>query len=79
MGIAGRMVRERERLLGMSTEERAWRKQYLLDQHLAPNEPVYVPEYWAERTNPIRRLYQAPLNQLYQLYKPIVVRMRRYL
>lgn len=73
MGIAGRMVRERERLLGMSAEERAWRKQYLLDQRLAPNEPVYVAEYWRERTNPIRRFYQAPLNGMYNAIKPIIV------
>lgn len=75
MGIAGRTVNERERLLGMSVEERAWRKQYLLDQHLAPNEPVHVPEYWRERTNPIRRFYQTPLNGLQAILKPIIVRI----
>lgn len=32
MGIAGRMVRERERLVGMTDAERAWRAQYLKDQ-----------------------------------------------
>lgn len=73
MGIAGRMVRERERLLGMSTEERAWRAQWLKDQHLAPNEPVHVPEYWRERYNPIRRFYRAPLDKLYNVLKPALV------
>lgn len=32
MAIAGRMVRERERLVGMTDAERAWRAQYLKDQ-----------------------------------------------
>lgn len=73
MGIAGRMVRERERLLGMSKEERAWRAQWVKDQHLAPNEPVHVPEYWKERYNPIRRFYRAPLDGLYSALKPIMV------
>lgn len=73
MGIAGRMVRERERLLGMSKEERAWRAQWVKDQHLAPNEPVHVPEYWRERINPIRRFYRAPLDGLYNALKPMVV------
>lgn len=75
IGIAGRMVRERERLLGMSVEERAWRKQYLADQHLSAREPVHVPEYVRELKNPIRRLYQAPLDRLYGAVKPIVVRI----
>ena len=73
MPIAGRMVRERERLLGMSKEERAWRAQWLKDQHLSPSEPVYVPEYWKARINPIRRFYRAPLDALYTALKPILV------
>lgn len=76
IGIAGRMVRERERLLGMSAEERAWRAQYLKDQHLTAREPVHVPEYWRERYNPIRRLYRAPLNALHKVVEPIVVSNR---
>lgn len=79
MGIAGRMVRERERLLGMSTEERAWRAQWVKDQHLAPNEPVHVPEYWKERINPIRRFYRAPLDGLYNALKPVLVCSLRFL
>ncbi|XP_008547855.1 uncharacterized protein LOC103571466 [Microplitis demolitor] len=64
MPIAGRLVRERERLLGMTDEERAWRAQWLKDQHLAPDEPVYNPEYYKQRYNPIRRFYRAPLDKL---------------
>ncbi|XP_035908473.1 uncharacterized protein LOC118510584 [Anopheles stephensi] len=72
MSITGRMVRERERLLGMSPEERAWRAQWLKDQHLSPNEPKYVPEYWKERYNPIRRAYRAPLNMVQNVLTPVI-------
>lgn len=73
MAIAGRMVSERERLFGMSTAERAWRAQWLKDQHLAPHEPVYVPELINAKINPIRRFYQAPLNKLYSALAPVMV------
>lgn len=73
MAIAGRMVRERERLAGMSAEERSWRAQWLKDQHLAPNEPVAVPEYKRALENPIRRIYKAPLDGLYKALCPILV------
>lgn len=73
MAIAGRMVRERERLVGMSADERAWRKQWLKDQVLSENEPRFVPEYWNERINPIRRFYMAPLNALGSALEPILV------
>lgn len=76
MTIAGRMVRERERLLGMSPEERAWRAQWLKDQQLAHNEPRYVPEYWKERLNPIRRVYRAPLDMVQKGLTPVLVRRR---
>ncbi|EDS39659.1 lethal 35Di [Culex quinquefasciatus] len=72
MTIAGRMVRERERLLGMSPEERAWRAQWLKDQQLAHNEPRYVPEYWKERLNPIRRVYRAPLDMVQKGLTPVL-------
>ncbi|XP_044732795.1 uncharacterized protein LOC123295485 [Chrysoperla carnea] len=62
--IAGRMVRERERLVGMTDEERAWRKQWLKDQELTAREPVMPKDFYKERYNPIRRLYRAPLNAL---------------
>lgn len=57
--IAGRVASARERTLGMTSIERAWRKQWLQDQILDPNEPCDNPEYWKERTNPIRRIYKA--------------------
>ena len=62
MAIAGRMVSERERLLGMTDAERAWRAQWLKDQVLAPDEPVVPKGYYEERYNVIRRFYRAPLN-----------------
>lgn len=71
--IGGRLVRERERLRGMTDEERAWRKQYLKDQILSKNEPVHVPEYWNEITNPIRRIYQMPTRMLEAVLTPVIV------
>lgn len=73
MAIAGRMVSERERLLGMSKQERAWRAQWLKDQQLAPHEPVRVPELAKAHLNPIRRFYQAPLNQITTMLTPMLV------
>lgn len=73
MSIQGRLVRERERLLGMTDEERAWRKQWLKDQHLSPNEPRFVPEAYYELNNPIRRLYRAPLDYLFKFTEPLLV------
>lgn len=78
MAIGGRMVRERERLLGMTDAERAWRAQYLKDQVLAKHEPVDVPEYWKERTNPIRRFYQAPLDGLWKALTPVMGKERAF-
>lgn len=75
MTIAGRVASERERCLGMTDVERAWRKQWLQDQVLAPNEPVHVPEYWKERTNIIRRIYRAPLDNLFKALTPMLVRL----
>lgn len=71
--IGGRLVRERERLRGMTDEERAWRKLYLKDQILSKNEPVHVPEYWNEITNPIRRFYQFPSKMLESALSPVIV------
>lgn len=72
MTIAGRVASERERCLGMTDAERAWRKQWLKDQILAPNEPVHVEEYWKERTNPIRRFYRFPLDKIYGALTPVL-------
>ncbi|XP_011311395.1 NADH dehydrogenase [ubiquinone] 1 beta subcomplex subunit 6 [Fopius arisanus] len=68
--IEGRMLSERERILGMSPEERAWRAQWLKDQVLAPDEPVYNPEYYKQRYNILRRFYRAPLNVLENALRP---------
>jgi NADH dehydrogenase (ubiquinone) 1 beta subcomplex subunit 6 len=73
--IGGRMVRERERCIGMTDQERAWRKQYLKDQILTKNEPKYVEAYWRERTNPIRRFYKAPLDMMHKALTPMLVRI----
>lgn len=71
--IAGRMISERERLRGMTAEERAWRKQWLKDQILSPREPVHVPELKLELMNPIRRAYRKPLDLFGNALKPILV------
>ncbi|KOB64645.1 putative lethal 2 35di [Operophtera brumata] len=70
--IAGRVAIERERCIGMTDAERSWRKQWLKDQVLAPNEPVYVEEYWKERTNAIRRFYRKPLDILFTKLSPVL-------
>ena len=63
--LAGRLDHERERLLGMTDEEREYRKQYLKDQILDPDEPCFVPEERKEFMNPIRRFYRFPLDKMY--------------
>lgn len=73
--IGGRMVSERERCIGMTDEERAWRKQYLKDQILTKNEPKYVEAYWRERINPIRRFYRLPLDTITKVLTPMLVRL----
>jgi NADH dehydrogenase (ubiquinone) 1 beta subcomplex subunit 6 len=71
--IQGRLARERERLLGITDKERAWRRQWLKDQELSPNEPRYVPEYYTERYNPIRRAYKMPLDIAFKPLVPFLV------
>lgn len=78
MAIAGRVASERERCMGMTDVERAWRKQWLQDQVLAPHEPVHVPEYWNERTNIIRRIYRKPLDVIFSCLSPALVRLHNY-
>lgn len=60
MNIGGRLIYERERLFGMTDDERAWRAKFVKDQHLSPHEPVEVPQAYKELHNPIRRFYRAP-------------------
>lgn len=73
MTIGGRMVRERERCIGMTPEERAWRAQYLKDQILTDREPVYVKELHEQFRNPFRRLYLRPLDKL--ILEPLIPRI----
>ncbi|KAL1138202.1 hypothetical protein AAG570_009893 [Ranatra chinensis] len=70
--IQGRLYRERERLIGMTAEEREWRKQWIKDQHLSKSEPRVVPAMEKELYNPIRRLYMSPLNAMYKILAPIM-------
>lgn len=73
MSIGGRLVRERERLIGMTDEERAWRARYLKSQILAPEEPLNTTEYYRHCYNPLRRFYRIPLNALEGLLTPLMV------
>ncbi|KAK9881666.1 hypothetical protein WA026_017182 [Henosepilachna vigintioctopunctata] len=72
MTIIGRLVRERERLAGMTDDERALRAQYLKDQILSPNEPRNVPELTRELRNPIKRFYRYPLDNFQKMIEPKV-------
>ena len=72
MAIAGRMVRERERLIGMTPDERAWRKQWLKDQELHHGARK-VPALELELNNPIKRLYRAPLDTITKVLTPALV------
>lgn len=72
MKIAGRLVSERERLAGMTEAERAFRKQWLQDQVLAPSEPRHVPQIYEATHNPFRRLYRWPMNQLMKVVEPVL-------
>lgn len=70
MNIAGRYISERERLYGMTDAERAFRRQWLKDQILSPNEPKPVPELYKALHNPIRRFYRWPMEKLQALLTP---------
>lgn len=69
MQIGGRVVRERERLQGMTDHERAWRAQWLKDQILTDREPVGEQTWFNMVRNPIRRFYNKPLDLL--IWKPL--------
>lgn len=70
--LVGRLGRERERLAGMTDAERAFRKEYLKAQELAPNEPRFVPELYKQEFNPIRRAYRFPLDAFAKVIEPAV-------
>ncbi|XP_063607510.1 uncharacterized protein LOC134782094 [Penaeus indicus] len=67
--IEGPFKNERTRIAGMTDADRAYRKQWLKDQILSPNEPRAVPGFYEARYNPIRRFYRWPLDTL---FKPLV-------
>ena len=72
MGIQGRMARERERMIGMTDAERAWRAKWVKDQVLH-GEPIVPKDYYKARYNPIRRFYRAPLDMLESSLTPLIV------
>ncbi|XP_046388109.1 NADH dehydrogenase [ubiquinone] 1 beta subcomplex subunit 6 [Ischnura elegans] len=74
--IEGRVGRERERLMGMTDEERAWRKQWLKDQELTPREPLYQSEDHPDLINPIRRVYRFPLDKAFGALAPVLGKER---
>jgi len=78
MRLGTRLISERERCIGMTEEERLYRKQYLKDLELSPNEPRPVPEMYKFFYNPIRRLYRAPLEAMQVAITPILGAKRAY-
>lgn len=73
MGIQGRMAEERERCIGMTAEERAWRAQWLKDQVLEADEPKMPDGYYQARYNPIRRFYRFPMQKVEEFLTPKLV------
>ncbi|GFS90421.1 NADH dehydrogenase 1 beta subcomplex subunit 6 [Nephila pilipes] len=74
MSIRGIFEDERIRLSEEFTdEERAWRKQWIKDQVLSPNEPRPESEEWIrEVRNPIRRFLSKPWQLLESGLTPVV-------
>lgn len=72
MPIAGRFVRENERMRGMTDAERAWRSQWLKDQELSHRDPAKVAELNKELLNPIRRFFKIPMNAFQRWLLPRV-------
>jgi len=79
MSIVRRVARERERMLGMTDEERAWRKKWLDAQKLAPEEPVIPEGYYKQMYNPIRRFYMAPGNKFQTMMEPLMGKPAAYI
>lgn len=73
MSIEGRFANERDRLSGEFTDaDRAWRKKWLEDQHLSPNEPRHVPELEKTLKNPFRRFYRFPMDYIFGRLEPFL-------
>uniref|UniRef100_A0A0K0EI70 NADH dehydrogenase [ubiquinone] 1 beta subcomplex subunit 6 n=1 Tax=Strongyloides stercoralis TaxID=6248 RepID=A0A0K0EI70_STRER len=67
MSLEIHMADERVRLAGLTPAEREWRKKWVLDQNIHPDEPINV-EAVHRQLNPIRILYRWPLDTLYKRY-----------
>lgn len=66
------MFSERARLeTQMSTEQRAARRQWIIDQELSPNEPRNIPEM--EPKNYFRRACAAPWNAVFNTLGKVMV------
>jgi len=63
---------ERYRLAngGMTEADRALRRQWVMDQKLAPHEPVDIPAL--RPLNPIRRFYRVPMDLLFRGLAPVL-------
>jgi NADH dehydrogenase (ubiquinone) 1 beta subcomplex subunit 6 len=73
MNIGGRLIYEKERLHGMTPEEREWRRKWLRDQELTPREPVQPKYYEKDLMNPIRRFYRKPLDVVFfNILEPVI-------
>ncbi|KAH9376986.1 hypothetical protein HPB48_021540 [Haemaphysalis longicornis] len=73
MSIEGRFADERTRLSAEFTDaDRAWRKKWLEDQHLSPNEPRHVPELERALKNPFRRFYRFPMDYIFGRLEPFL-------
>lgn len=71
MSIEGPYANERNRVEGMTDEDRAWRKKWLKDQELSHHEPRQTAE--SKRMNPIRRAYRLPLDWVFSKLEPQLV------
>uniref|UniRef100_A0A0N5BNU6 NADH dehydrogenase [ubiquinone] 1 beta subcomplex subunit 6 n=1 Tax=Strongyloides papillosus TaxID=174720 RepID=A0A0N5BNU6_STREA len=67
MSLELHMADERVRSSGLTPAEREWRKKWVLDQNLHPDEPIHV-EAVHRQLNPVRVLYRLPLDTLYKRY-----------
>lgn len=67
------MPYERQRLsgAGMTAVERAARKQWVMDQELAPHEPVYIKELYPR--NIFKRITGGPWDAMFSALTPYVV------
>ncbi|KAM3719715.1 NADH dehydrogenase [ubiquinone] 1 beta subcomplex subunit [Dirofilaria immitis] len=65
MSLELHMADERARAAGLTPAEREWRKKWVLDQHLHPDEPIHV-DAVHRQLNPIRVLYRTPMDKLYK-------------